>query len=111
MGEPLNAEVIWGEENLDSLYGQLVANRDGRYYDSQLSFDESKTRLWENLAWDRNPLLRSTVRLKIITEPNARSIGFKKRLPSLFQPICMRTNDIKNVLWRMVSAVIWQKRC
>jgi hypothetical protein len=23
----------------------------------------------------------------------------------------MRTNDIKNVLWRMVSAVIWQKRC
>jgi acetyl-CoA synthetase len=43
VGEPLNAEaVIWGEENFGFYYGQLVAT-EGRYYDSQLSFNESKT--------------------------------------------------------------------
>jgi acetyl-CoA synthetase len=30
LGEPLNAEaVIWGEENFDLYYGQLVANGNG----------------------------------------------------------------------------------
>jgi acetyl-CoA synthetase len=30
VGEPLNAEaVIWGEENFDLYYGQLVANGNG----------------------------------------------------------------------------------
>jgi acyl-coenzyme A synthetase/AMP-(fatty) acid ligase len=44
VGEPLNAEaVIWGEENF-GFYYWLVANGNGRYYDSQLSFNESKTR-------------------------------------------------------------------
>jgi acyl-coenzyme A synthetase/AMP-(fatty) acid ligase len=37
VGEPLNAEaVIWGEENFGPYYGQLVANGNGRYYDTIL---------------------------------------------------------------------------
>jgi hypothetical protein len=59
-GEPLNAEaVIWGEEILTS-FGQLVANGNGRYYDSQLSFEETRFH-GKTFAWVEIAIVRSTV--------------------------------------------------
>jgi acyl-coenzyme A synthetase/AMP-(fatty) acid ligase len=72
---------------------KIGGKRDGRYYDSQLSFDESKTRFYgKTFAWDRNCQVNGQ-QLKIITEPNVQGQLVLKKLPSYFVPICMRTND------------------
>jgi hypothetical protein len=84
--------------------------RKRRYYDSQLSFNESKTRFHGKTC--RNCIAEvNGKQLKIITEPNVQGQLVKKRLPSYFVLICMRRNGIKNVLLANgTSAVIWQKK-
>jgi hypothetical protein len=50
-----------------------VANRDGRYYDSQLSFDESKSVPWKTLPGIEIAIAEvNGKQLKIITEPNVK---------------------------------------
>jgi acetyl-CoA synthetase len=79
-------KLIWGEENFGFYYGQLVANGNGRYYDSQLSFNESKTRFHgKTFAWGRNCHCEvNGKQLKIITEPNVQG-QLVLKLPSLFR--------------------------
>jgi acetyl-CoA synthetase len=61
-GEPLNAEaVIWGEENFGFLFGQLVANRNGRYYDSYPSMKVKPGSMGKPLPGVEIAILRSTV--------------------------------------------------
>jgi hypothetical protein len=60
---------------------KIGGKRDGRYYDSQLSFDESKTRFHgKTFAWDRNCQVNGQ-QLKIITEPNVQGQLVLKKLP------------------------------
>jgi acetyl-CoA synthetase len=74
------------------------------YYDSQLSFNESKTR------FHGKPLPGVEIaiakvngkQLKIITEPNVQGQLVLKGFPSYFVLICMRRNGIKKFYWRMV---------
>jgi acetyl-CoA synthetase len=62
VGEPLNAEaVIWGEKILDSIMDNWWQT-ERRYYDSQLSFNESKTRsMGKPLPGVEIAIARSTV--------------------------------------------------
>jgi acetyl-CoA synthetase len=69
VGEPLNAEaVIWGEVLI--LLWTIGGKRKRRYYDSQLSFNESKTRFHGKTFACRNCHWVNGKQLKIITEPN-----------------------------------------
>jgi acetyl-CoA synthetase len=87
VGEPLNAEaVIWGEENFDSLLWTIGGKRKRRYYDSQLSFNESKTRFHgKTFAGVEIATEVNGKQLKIITEPNVQGQLVLKGFPSLFR--------------------------
>jgi acetyl-CoA synthetase len=98
VGEPLNAEaVIWGEENFGFPIMDNWWQTERRYYDSQLSFNESKTRFHgKTFAWGRNCHCEvNGKQLKIITEPNVQGQLVLKGFPSYFVLICMRRNGIK----------------
>jgi acetyl-CoA synthetase len=86
VGEPLNAEaVIWGEENFDSIMDNWWQT-ERRYYDSQLSFNESKTgSMGKPLPGVEIAIAEvNGKQLKIITKPNVQGQLVLKGFPSYF---------------------------
>jgi acetyl-CoA synthetase len=95
----------------DSLLWTIGGKRKRRYYDSQLSFNESKPGSMGK-PWGRNCHCEvNGKQLKIITEPNVQGqLVLKKGFLPYFVLICMRRNGIKNVLLANgTSAVICKK--